>query len=124
MPLLDSTLSEYGKSLGFSELSFSQEGVIQLEIDGVGALFFERNNEREELLIYLAQEYHNPSVEQMRRVLEVSHPREDYPQPIQPGLFQEKTFLFCTRLQANEVTLPSINDSVELLKKVHTKSRL
>lgn len=57
--MFDNILQEFAQRTGILDLSFSPEGIAQLEIKDVGMIYFERQAQGrgEELLVYMAKKY-------------------------------------------------------------------
>lgn len=57
--MFEHILQEFAQRIGIAELSFSEQGVAQLDVQEVGMVFFERQRRgsAEELLVYLAKKY-------------------------------------------------------------------
>lgn len=70
--MIDEAMAEFAKRIGIAELSFSENGVIQLEIQNVGTLCFERlfQNNTEFLLVYMAKKFNSYDTEFPRKLLE------------------------------------------------------
>ena len=127
--LIDDAIAEFGDSMGIPSLKLNESGKLALSFDGLGTLFFEQLSREDdfddpELLVYLARD-HGPAEEVVEAALAACHYERAHPQPVDAGLSSNGQLVFATRLQENEVTLPSIEASLELLTRLHNslKSR-
>ena len=51
--VVNTTVNEFGQSLGLPELAFNSNGALSLSIEGLGMLFMERGEG--DVLVYLAR---------------------------------------------------------------------
>lgn len=70
--MFDALLKDFALRIGLEELPFSSQGVAQLNIEGLGMVFFERQVQanQEELLIYMAKKFNVYDTEFPRKLLE------------------------------------------------------
>lgn len=70
--MFDAVLKEFAQRIGIGELPFSADGVARLDVAEVGMVFFERQfqDNREELLVYMAKPYDTYDSAFARRLLE------------------------------------------------------
>ena len=57
--MLDHELNAFGMRMGLPGLAFSPQGLVALDVSGMGRLYFEKQQRhgREELLVYLARPF-------------------------------------------------------------------
>ena len=70
--MIDAAIADFAKRIGIAELSFSDSAVVQLEIQNVGTLYFEKQiqDNTERLLVYIARKFSVYDTEMARKVLE------------------------------------------------------
>lgn len=123
MALLDTTMLEFGQSMGFSDLKFSENGIIQLQLEHLGDLYMERLDDNG-VLVYVAQTMEHPELKHYRQALELCHPREEHEMSVNPGLFNDNGFIYSIRLDQEDCTVPNLNQGLDLLKKMHERGRI
>lgn len=57
--MIEQAIADFAKRIGIAELSFSDRGVIQLEIQNIGTLYFEKQfqDNADQLLVYMAKKF-------------------------------------------------------------------
>lgn len=70
--MIEQTMADFAKRIGIAELSFSESGIIQLEIQNTGTLYFEKQvqDNSEQLLVYMAKKFSSYDAELPRKLLE------------------------------------------------------
>lgn len=70
--MIEQAMADFAKRIGIAELSFSDSGVVQLEIQNIGTLYFEKQEQdnAEQLLVYMAKKFSVYDTEMARKVLE------------------------------------------------------
>lgn len=70
--MIEQVMADFAKRIGIAELSFSDRGVIQLEIQNAGVLYFEKQvlDNTEQLLVYMAKKFSPYDTEFPRKLLE------------------------------------------------------
>ncbi|EXJ15646.1 CesT family type III secretion system chaperone [Imhoffiella purpurea] len=121
--MIGSALDQLAQGLGFEDFrwadrdgravfAFERRGTLYLEAHGDGLLmslsrpFDDRENGRERLC----------------RALRLCHYRHDWPCAVQVGLGDGSNLLFLARLPAAEVTLPVLEQTLELLTRLHERT--
>jgi type III secretion system chaperone SycN len=109
-------IKAFGQRLGLESLALSQDGVAQLNIDGIGSFFLElkETHGRRELLVYLSAQLPEHDTETPRRLLEACDYRRGQPMPLSAGVFSGRALLL-TRLQEQDVTAAAIENSLRFL---------
>lgn len=70
--MIEQAMADFAKRIGIAELSFSDSGVVQLEIQNIGTLYFEKQVEdnAEQLLVYIAKKFSSYDTQMPRKLLE------------------------------------------------------
>lgn len=116
-------LAEFGRSLGMERLHWSDAGVVALDFDARGTLYLE--NLEDDLLIYLVRgvDLRDGKLKLLHHALRLCHYREGLPYTVHSGLKDQTSLVFSVRLPGNEITLPSLEEVLEMLTKLHDKVR-
>ena len=109
-------IKAFGQRLGLESLALSQDGVAQLNIDGIGSFFLELTEKhgRRELLAYLSAQLPDHDADTPRRLLEACDYRRALPMPLAAGVFSGRAVLL-TRIQDQEVTASTIENALRFL---------
>lgn len=70
--MIEQAMADFAKRIGIAELSFSDSGIVQLEIQNIGTLYFEKQmqDNAEQLLVYMAKKFRVYDTGMARKVLE------------------------------------------------------
>lgn len=70
--MIEQAIADFAKRIGIAELSFSDRGIIQLEIQNIGTLYFERlfQDNADQLLVYMAKKFSGYDTDFPRKLLE------------------------------------------------------
>lgn len=70
--MIEQAIADFAKRIGIAELLFSDSGVVQLEIQNIGTLYFEKQKQdnAEQLLVYMAKKFSTYDTQMARKVLE------------------------------------------------------
>ena len=103
--MLRTAIEQFGQRLGMGSLSMGPEGVIALDVSGVGRLYFElvKNNRHEELLVYLIRPLTFHDSDLARRALAFCHYAHVHPWPVWAGVHKDNV-LILVRLSEREAT--------------------
>ena len=115
--IVDTTVNEFGQSLGLPELAFNSSGSLSLSIEGLGMLFMERGEG--EVLVYIARSVPRFTEKVFQRALELCNPDRGHFTDVQAGLKGEDVLVFAVRLSDQEFSLHTINDAIRLLGGLH-----
>lgn len=115
--VVDTTVNEFGQSLGLPELAFNANGALSLSIEGLGMLFMERNEHS--VLVYLARGVPRFTEKVFERALELCHYDQGHFTDVQPGLKGDDILIFSVRLHDHNFSLHTINDTIRLLGWLH-----
>lgn len=117
MSWIDTTLAEYGRSLGIETLGFSAEGVASLRFDRWGELFIEKLSSG--VLVYLARDYPRLDFRQLAAAATSCHWDENPTYPVNVALNGENTLVYSVTLAETEFDLPAIERVVSYLGQRH-----
>ena len=118
MSWVDDVLSEFGQSMGLPNLAFGEGGVVRLSMERLGHLGIERL--ADEVLIYLLRSIPVGDPKHLRKALAVCHYNEGHPFMVQTGMRGDDQLVFLVRIPAREFTVQAIEQSIELLDRLHT----
>ena len=118
--IVETTVNEFGQSLGLPELHFNHNGALSLSIEGLGMLFMERYEG--EVLVYLARSVPRFAEKAYQRALALCHYDQGHFTDVQPGLKGEDVLVLAVRFHDHEFTLHTINESIRLLGALHDTS--
>jgi type III secretion system chaperone SycN len=121
MTWMDDTISEFGRSMGLTNLAFDQEGLICLDFESLGTLFLEKADEY--MLIYLAREVPPHETGILGRALALCHFRHNLPFAVNTAFGADDRLFFLVRLVENDVSLPILEKSIDLLSQLHSRVR-
>lgn len=124
--LIDEAISEFGRSLGIPSLALGDSGRLALAFGDFGELFFEKrpgeHHGEEMLLVCLARDHgHNPERVALR-ALEACHPRRLPRELVNVALALDGRLVLIVRLGEREVSLPSLESTLQLLKGLHDQA--
>lgn len=123
---IENTVLEFGQSMGFSDLRFNDNGVIQLRIEDMGDFYIERIDTG--VLLALTEEMQRAEIKHYRHALELCHPREEHVFEVNPGLLvdndQKEHFVYSLKVDSENFTLPTLNEAFEYLKKMHDRTKI
>ena len=115
-------LMEFGNSLGLEALRWPDSGAVEIQFESRGRLFLELRGD--DLLVYLTRELdaRDGAAEILRNALQLCHYRRGLPYAVHAGLLGEFTLVFLVRLEAAAVSLPDLEQVLEILTTVHDKA--
>ncbi|HQU08828.1 MAG TPA: hypothetical protein PLV25_02570 [Opitutales bacterium] len=117
MAQIENMLQIFAKNLGFDSLEFNDKGVIELDIDSIGQLYLEKTTEG--ILAYLAREIPYAQSSHFIRALELVHPREHLPINVSAVLHGPNQLLFVTHIKENQCDIPTLEQAIATLRKLH-----
>lgn len=109
---LEHEIAQLGQRMGIANFALSAEGMMALEVDGMGRLYLERKPG--ELLVYLARPSPPHDRDMPRRLLAACHHGKGHPVPLSAGLHKEQAILL-TRMAERDVTTASLENAVTYL---------
>lgn len=115
------TLTEFGRNLGLADFRWPDSGVAIFEFATRGTLYLEEQDES--LLIYLARslDVHQCTPDLLKTALRLCHYQHQWPCAVQVGLRNESQLVFLARRSRREVTLPELEQTLELLTRLHER---
>lgn len=114
-------LTAFGRSLGLRDFRWPESGIAAFAFAARGTLYLEERDET--LLVYLVRtvDLRQSSPELLKTTLRLCHYRQQWPYVVQAGLQDEARLVFLARLPAREVTLPDLEQVLELLTRLHER---
>ncbi len=114
------TVGEFGRGMGMDDLRLENDAIVCLEFETSGTLFIERVEDC--MLVYLARRLPPPRDRIARRSLELCHYREGLPMTIHAGLKDDDTFVFLTRIDRADFSLPILERAFAALTDLHDRA--
>ena len=114
--LLQSAIEEFGQRLGMPSLAAGPDGLVALDVSGVGRLFLEisRKSGHEELLAYLTRAVPSHDSDLARRALAFCHYRHGHPMPLWAGV-HKGNLVVLTRFNEREATGQALENAALFL---------
>ncbi len=119
MDLIDATLQDFGSSMGIHDLRCNEQGILKLDIEGLGSLFIEKAEAL--VTLYLVKPLDFPTLTTLKQALAFCHPNESPLCPVSAGLSREEELAFITHLLPCEFNLPNLEARIEGLKQLHNR---
>lgn len=112
-------LTAFGRSLGLADFRWPDAGMAAFEFDARGTLYLEQREET--LLVYLTRtlDLHQCGPELLKSALRLCHYQHQWPYIVQTGLRGESQLVFLARFLVREITLPELEQALELLTHLH-----
>ncbi|MBL9157788.1 MAG: CesT family type III secretion system chaperone [Verrucomicrobiales bacterium] len=124
--LIDEAISEFGRSLGIPSLTLGESGRLALSFGDYGELFFEKrpgeHYGEEILLVCLARDHGHQPEQAALRALEACHPLRMPREIVNVALALDGRLVLIIRLEEREVSLPSLESNLQLLKGLHDQA--
>lgn len=111
---LEHEIAQLGQRMGIAGLALSPEGMMALDVEGMGRVYFERRGE--ELLLYLARSAPPYDHGMPRRILAACHYSKAHPFPLSGGMHKGQAILL-TRLPERGVTTAFLENAVQYLSR-------
>ena len=114
--MLEQEIAEFGRRMGLPSLALDANGLVALQVEGMGQLHLEKrvDNGAVELLLYLARPCPAHAATVPERALALCHYRHAHALPLSAGMYKEQLLLL-TRLDERESTAASMEKAVLLL---------
>ncbi|MDR3175519.1 MAG: type III secretion chaperone SycN [Desulfovibrio sp.] len=109
---LEHEIAQFGRRMGIADLAFSPEGMMALEVEGIGRVCFERGPES--VLVYLARPAPPYDSDMPRRILAACHYGKAHPIPLSGGMHKGQAILL-TRMPERNATAASLENAVNYL---------
>lgn len=107
-------ISEFGNRMGISNLEFSQEGILAFEIENTGSLYLEKDQQGEELFIYLSTPSPQYDTDIPKKVLEICSYKNANTFILHGGVYND-TIILLTHINFREVTASLIENITQFL---------
>jgi len=118
MDWINTSVDEFCLGMGLPAAEFQGSGVVQLEFDVRGTLHIERIDERLVMFLSRTLSMHD-SMRSIYRALRLCDYRQGWPFRIRCGLLGEKVLVLAATLEGREVTRPALEQSFDLLCRLH-----
>lgn len=115
--MINKTITDFGKKMGFENLAFNEQHVIHLELETIGDLYLEEASPH--LLIYLIKKIENPSLKVYQKALTLCHYKQKNPYPTYTGLYEEDKLAFLIKMPYEEISESNLEKSILFLNKLH-----
>ena len=115
--MIQSVISEFGKKNGIKNLTFSQDHLIKLGIEGVGDLYIEEFEN--DLIIMLVKELEKSTLDVILKALTLCHYRQKNPCVVSASLFETNKLVFSVLFSREDFTKVNLDKSIEFLHKLH-----
>lgn len=117
--MLNHELNAFGTRMGLPGLAFSPQGLVALDVSGMGRLHFERQSrhDEEELLLYLARPFPPHDLGLPERALALCHWRQAHVFPLTAGM-KGDTLILLVRLPGRQVTAALLEEAVMELARI------
>ena len=117
--MIEHEIQAFGRRLGMESLALNHEGMAQLNIEGIGSFFLERQEKggQRHLLVYLSAPVQEYDAEAYRRLLSHCDYRKAYPLPLSSGVFAGKAVLL-TYLDEHTATAADIENAFRCLAEI------
>ena len=119
MRWVDEALNEFGRGMGFENLSFNEQSVVALDFERAGRFFVERADDR--IVVYLARDQDLAAEGLPARALGLCHYDQGLPFVINVA-FRGDDLVFLATISAEEFSLPTLERAFETLKQLHEKA--
>jgi type III secretion system chaperone SycN len=119
MSIADTTIRDFGSTMGLPELAFNEHGVVRLRFESAGALSIERTPAG--ALVRLARPLDQHRDGLIERALELCH--FDHVDRLRPevGLSTDGALVFSVRIEETALDLSTLEEAFELLRRLHDR---
>jgi type III secretion system chaperone SycN len=115
--MINQTINNFGKKMGFENLAFNENNIIHLELESIGDLYLE--DVARYLLIYLIKKIENPGLKVYQKALTLCHYKQKNPYPTYTGLYEDDKLAFLIRMPHEEISESNLEKSIFFLNKLH-----
>ncbi len=114
--MLSTAIADFGQRLGMNALSLNADGMLALDIAGLGKLYLEEHptDNAVELLIYLLAPRQTVDWDLPRRALAECHYAHAYAWPVWTGIYKDQLMVL-TRLPERKVTGQTLENVARFL---------
>lgn len=120
MNWIDASVDDFFRGMGLDNIDFSLVGRAQLSFEESGTLHIERHDNRLYLMLSKPLPWDGFS-RYAQAALTLCHADNGWPFVIKTGLLDEQNLVFTAEIEAQEVTLPTIEQAFALLNRLHEK---
>lgn len=115
--MIQSVISEFGKKNGIKNLTFSEDRLIKLGIEGVGDLYVEEFES--DVIVMLVKELEKTSLDVILKALTLCHYRQRNIFIASAALFEANKLVFSIHFSREDFTKMNLDKSIEFLHKLH-----
>ena len=116
MDMFDELIDAFGRRLGISGLTPGETDGVDLNIEKIGRLQFEKGGDS--LLLTLARSKAPYAARSARTLLKISHWRENYPWPVHPGMKGDEWLTLTARIPLFRADVPTLESALDLLSRL------
>ena len=120
MSMTDTTVREFGRSMGMPDLAFNDAGVLRLNFENAGVLSIERSRER--AVVHLARPVAVDADSILQRALELCHYDAVDRQRPDAGMTRDGSLVFSLTVDEKDLDLPTLEDVFDLLRRLHDRA--
>lgn len=113
-------IEEFGRRMGMSGLELSKDGIIAFEVEDLGSLHIEQDEENEELFIYLATPVPPYNNDISKKVLELCNYKHAHPFILHGGIHKDNV-IFLSRINYRDVKASTIENITQFLISITQK---
>lgn len=113
-------IEEFGRRMGMSDLELSPDGIIAFEVEDLGSLHIEQDEENEELFIYLATPIPPYNDDIPKKVLELCSYKNAHPFVLHGGIHNDN-IIFLSRMSYRDVKASTIENTTQFLISITQK---
>jgi type III secretion system chaperone SycN len=120
MSIVDTTVRDFGQTMGMKGLAFNDAGVVRLRFENAGVLSIERTSRG--ALVCLARPVGPDSAPTLQRALELCH--FDEVDRLRPdvGMARDGSLVFSLALNEKAIDVPALEDAFDLLCRLHDRA--
>lgn len=120
MSIADTTVREFGRSMGMPGLAFNDAGVLRLNFEHAGVLSIERARER--AVVHLARPVPVGADTVLQRALELCHFEAVDRRRPDAGLARDGTLVFSLVVDERDLDLATLEDVFDMLRRLHDRA--
>lgn len=115
--MIPQIIDNFGKKMGFDDLTFNENNTIHLELETIGDLYIEDNPPF--LLMYLIKKIENPSLKVYQKALTLCHYKQKNPYATFTGLYLEDQLAFLIKIPYESVSESELEKNILFLNNLH-----
>lgn len=115
--MIQKTINDFGKKIGFDDLGFNENNVIHLELETIGDLYLEDNPPF--LLMYLIKKIDNLDLKVYQKALTLCHYKQKNPYSTFTGLYEDDKLVFLIKIPYPQLSESNLEKAISFLNKLH-----